>query len=275
MKLGITNTAYDASYNNPEGYLKMREHGYECADFQGLADKNSEYYKNKDLLAKEKAAADAAGIKFSQLHGIWPAYETTPEGLKEKREHLIWAIENAHLLGCERVVYHPDMPLGFDADGEEIYRSNLETAKVLLPYAKKHNVTVCIENMPFTAAQFSRACRMIELVEEIDHPLFKMCLDTGHVAVFGDDCGEAVKRIGKHLAALHVHDNDGTADQHILPYLGVINWEGFVKALGEIGFSGTLSFETAPKKNLPKDELEAARIKLAQLGMKMIADAKK
>ena len=167
------------------------------------------------------------------------------------------------------------MPLGFDADGEEIYRSNLETAKALLPYAKKHNVTVCIENMPFTAAQFSRACRMIELVEEIDHPLFKMCLDTGHVAVFGDDCGEAVKRIGKHLAALHVHDNNGTADQHILPYLGVINWEGFVKALGEIGFSGTLSFETAPKKILPKDELEAARIKLAQLGMKMIADAKK
>ena len=71
MKLGITNTAYDASYKNPEGYLKMREHGYDCADFQGLADKNSEYYKDKELLAREKATADAAGIKFSQLHGIF------------------------------------------------------------------------------------------------------------------------------------------------------------------------------------------------------------
>lgn len=275
MKLGITNTAYNASYQNPQGYIKMREHGYECADFQGLADKNSEYYKDKNLLSREKEAADAAGIRFSQLHGIWPAYETTPEGLIEKRDHLIWAIENAHLLGCERIVYHPDMPLGFDTDGPQIYESNLETAKFLLPYAEKHNVTLCIENMPFVAAQFSRVHKMAKLVEEVNHPLFKMCFDTGHSAVFDDDCGESVRMIGKNLAALHVHDNDGTADQHRLPYLGVINWDGFLKALGEIGFDGTLSFEASPKKTLPEDELEEARINLANLGKKMILEAQK
>ena len=100
MKLGITNSAYEASYENPNGYLKMREHGYECADFQGLADKNSVYYRDSALLCRERKAADAAGISFSQLHGIWPAYETSKEGLCEKREHLIWAIKHAHLLGC-------------------------------------------------------------------------------------------------------------------------------------------------------------------------------
>ena len=273
MKLGITNTAYNASYENPEGYLKMREHGYECADFQGLADKNSEYYRDSDLLRREREAADDAGISFSQLHGIWPAYETSIEGLREKRDHLIWAIKHAHLLRCKRIVYHPDMPLGFDTDGEEIYKSNLETVKLLLPFAEEAGVTLCIENMPFVAAQFSRVHKMAELVEEVDHPLFKMCLDTGHAAVFGDDCGDAVRRIGKNLSALHVHDNDGTADQHLMPYRGVINWENFLSTLGEVGFDGVFSFEASPKKTLPPEELEKARIELARLGKKMISDA--
>ena len=167
------------------------------------------------------------------------------------------------------------MPLGFDKDGIEIYKSNLETAKFLLPYAEAQGLMICIENMPFTAAQFSRVYKMAELVEEVNHPLFKMCLDTGHAAVFGDGCGDTVRRIGKNLAALHVHDNDGTTDQHLLPYRGVINWEEFLSALGEVGFDGVFSFETAPKRTLPPDELEKARCELANLGKAMIRSCKR
>ena len=43
---------------------------------------------------------------------------------------------------------------------------------------------------------------------------------------------------------LHVHDNDGMSDAHTAPYLGVCNWERFIKGIREVGYKGTLNFET-------------------------------
>ena len=33
-------------------------------------------------------------------------------------------------------------------------------------------------------------------------------------------------------------------DQHLAPYMGILDWERFCKGLKEIGYEGELSFET-------------------------------
>jgi sugar phosphate isomerase/epimerase len=57
--------------------------------------------------------------------------------------------------------------------------------------------------------------------------------------------------MGHRLTILHIHDNNGHEDQHVLPYSCLSNadehvcdWQGFVEGLKEIGYSGTLAFET-------------------------------
>ena len=53
---------------------------------------------------------------------------------------------------------------------------------------------------------------------------------------------------------LHLHDNDGRADLHQIPYTftrtrentASTDWEGLIRGLKAISFGGTLSFETAP-----------------------------
>ena len=45
------------------------------------------------------------------------------------------------------------------------------------------------------------------------------------------------------LGALHVHDNDYTRDQHMLPYMGKLNWAEITKALGEIDYKGDFTYE--------------------------------
>ncbi|MBQ8173853.1 MAG: sugar phosphate isomerase/epimerase [Clostridia bacterium] len=271
MKLGITNNAYNATWENPDGYRKMREHGYEYADFQELTNRRSPYYTDRTLVYREREAAEAAGVHFYQLHSLWPTRETTEEGWEEKVHYMEMALEIAPLLGCPRVVFHSDMPLGWDKDDEELaWHSNERFVTRVLPAAERANVILCIENMPMKALSFSRVENMIRLVEQFDHPLFGMCLDTGHAAVFGDDCGDAVRRIGRHLQALHVHDNDGSADQHLLPGQGVIDWERFRVSLHEVGFDGSFSFETAPSRELPPAERETAFLSLAAFGKRMI-----
>ena len=50
--------------------------------------------------------------------------------------------------------------------------------------------------------------------------------------------------LGKRITAFHIHDNDGRNDQHLAPYMGVLDWERFIAAVRDIGYDKTLSFET-------------------------------
>ena len=51
---------------------------------------------------------------------------------------------------------------------------------------------------------------------------------------------------------MHIHDNDGQTDLHMLPYSYVrnngkdhiIDWDGFIAGLREIGYRGNICFET-------------------------------
>lgn len=109
----------------------------------------------------------------------------------------------------------------------------------------------------------SRPEAILRAVKEINSPFFRVCLDTGHCAVFGDSPADAVRLIGKeYLSTLHVHDNDGCGDCHWLPGAGVIDWQDFSDALAEIGFEGSVSLETAVDGNIPEPDREAAEIAL-------------
>ena len=51
-------------------------------------------------------------------------------------------------------------------------------------------------------------------------------------------------QLGDRIEAFHVHDNDGKDDQHLAPYMGVLDWNRFVEGLHAIRYDKTLSFET-------------------------------
>lgn len=61
-----------------------------------------------------------------------------------------------------------------------------------------------------------------------------------------------VRVSAKYLRVLHVHDNNGQSDQHLVPFCGTANWKSFTDALREIRFPGVLSLESnGPSFDLP------------------------
>lgn len=70
----------------------------------------------------------------------------------------------------------------------------------------------------------------------------------------GIDFESFITSLGDRLKVLHIHDNDGIADLHQIPYTFTktrenkpsTDWDGFIKGLRNIRFNETLSFETAP-----------------------------
>jgi sugar phosphate isomerase/epimerase len=72
--------------------------------------------------------------------------------------------------------------------------------------------------------------------------------------------------IGDKLKAVHIHDNMGKEDEHLIPGDGIIDWNAFADALREIGYTGVISLETSPKhKNHPKEKWEERELALKKI----------
>lgn len=279
MKTGIVDTAYLYLGSHAEAFARMKQHGYDCTDYQHLVDTDNALFAmdatgfERTLLAVRRDAQNA-GIEIYQAHGPWrwPPQDQTPEDRAERFEKMSRAILGCEILGCPNFIIHPIMPFGDwqDPEPERLWEMNLEFFSRLCDVARAHGRVICFENMPMTALSLSTPEQILRFVKQIDSPNMRVCLDTGHCAVFGISPADAVRLLGKeYLRALHVHDNDGKADRHMLPGQGVIDWEDFARALAEIDCQCPVSLETSVGGKIPADQREDAEKELANTALKM------
>lgn len=278
MKLGIGSGAYWSSTDLAAGLARMKKHGFDCTDYQKFTDTEAhpELFECTDAefdarVLEDAAALAAAGIEVYQTHGPWryPPRDSTEEDRDERFRVMSRALRGTRLLGCRYMVIHPFMPFGTGDDGDidEYFRINEEMYRRLCAVAEQENVIICLENMPMPRLPLATPEQILDFVKKIDSPWLRVCLDTGHSAVCGVPAGEAVRLLGnEYLRVLHVHDNNGKSDQHLLPYSGVTDWKDFGQALKDIGYAGSLSLECSVARNLPESIKE-----YHQLGLVMIA----
>ncbi len=256
MKIGYLSDAYaPVTAAEPEwaaGYAAMRSHGFDCADYQNFIRTDNALFALSDAafearLRAERAAADAAGIAFYQVHGPWryPPQDDTPERRAERREKMERSLWGASLLGAACMVIHPVMPFGVDcADrAAEMEEANRAFLGDLLPAAHRYGVTLALENMPFRDLPLARPAECLALIRSVGDDRLRLCLDTGHAVCCQVSPAAALREAGDAVVALHVHDNDGWNDFHWQPYTGVIDWADFTAALHEVDFSGAVSLE--------------------------------
>lgn len=265
-----------------DSFFRIADHGFSAIDYD-LSRTEDDFYtldlsEAKKMFIAEKNAAELAGLRISQIHGPWrwPPRDTTEEDRADRLKHMKRSIELASAVECKYWVVHPIMPYGINelgtVDAPKTHALNLSFMTELLEHAKPLGVTICLENMPMKDFSMATPERILEFVREIDDDGFKICLDTGHVAVFHDRglrVGDEVRRLGGEIKVLHVHDNMGNADSHMLPTEGIIDWTDFVKSLYEIGFDGVFSLETAPSEALDNEAFDAECRKLYGMIKKM------
>lgn len=76
----------------------------------------------------------------------------------------------------------------------------------ILRACEKFNLNLCIENV-FSTEEIPY------VFARINHPLLKICYDCGHKN-FLTPAFKVCEEFGKHIAVLHLHENDGSDDQH-------------------------------------------------------------
>ena len=278
MKIGIISTAYTNRYGLAGGVKKLKAHGYECTDYQNFMNTETELFRVSDSefekrLLEEKEAFDSERIEIIQAHGPWRTpQDATEEDRAERFEKMAKSIWGAKILGCKHFVIHPLMPFGADKDPEpeRLWEINYDFMSRLCKIGQQNGIVVNLENMPFSRLSLSCPAEILTFVKNINSEWFKVCLDTGHAAVFGESPGDAVRLIGKeYLGTLHVHDNNGRSDLHWIPYTGVIDWADFAHSLSEIGFEGAVSLETDITQKIPADARELMEISLYRIAAKI------
>ncbi len=86
---------------------------------------------------------------------------------------------------------------------------------------------------------------LIELIDSYKDPMVQACWDTGHANQMKLEQGRAIRALGSRLKVLHLNDNFyGVRDEHLLPYMGSVNWQSVIDALVEVGYDGTVNYET-------------------------------
>lgn len=259
-KIGAESIYYVGIEDYSTGYQTAKADGFDVLDYGNFVNTEHKLFTMSEgdferRMLDEAAAAQAAGIGIYQVHGPWrfPPQDATEEDRAERMEKMQRTIWGASLLGCKRFVIHPIMPYGPDAEDDHVrfHDLNFEFYSKLLVTAKQCDVTICLENMPFKAHSLARPNEILAFVKEFNDDHMAMCLDTGHANLFGYSSAQALREAGNVIKALHVHDNRGAGDEHMLPYMGNIDWEDFREALKGLDESVPLSLECHLPKGMP------------------------
>ncbi|MCJ7773974.1 MAG: sugar phosphate isomerase/epimerase [Desulfobacterales bacterium] len=147
--------------------------------------------------------------------------------------------QGAKDIGAKYVVTHL---YGWDVEGRSEDETMTLAKEVILDYlpeAERTGIKIAIENLFKSWA----VKHINQLIDEIDHPLLGICLDTGHAAVYGD-VEKELRLCGNRLIGLHIHDNHFIKDEHFVPFRGKIDWKAFTSALVDIGYKGPLMLES-------------------------------
>lgn len=284
MRIGVSVKMRKGGYDRfgDEKYNRIKAHGFDCVDFDMCSTEHELYLMSEQEFAahlqKERELAQAAGIAIHQTHGPWrwPIRDFEAADVAERLEKMEKSIRATALLGSRYWVIHPLMPYGLDdirsGHEAETLERNISFFTRLLQTAKAYGVTICIENTPFPDFSLATPLQVLRLVRELNDSHVKMCLDTGHVAVFAQlSPADELRQMADEIRVLHVHDNGGEHDEHLPPFEGIIDWQDFSAALQETCFDGVLSLEIVPKESLPTDEFERQSIRLAEIAKALLS----
>ena len=197
------------------------------------------YEFGKDYYWNEEIAA--WGKRGLSIHGPCVALNLADPAQEDYADIFAQTLAYAKKCGAEFVVVHTNEGIG--QDKMALQRLVIDRLHHIMALAKGYGVQMVIENVGlrtknnvlFTLPEY------LELFKEF--PEAMALLDTGHAHVNGWDLAQVVEALGERLLAFHVHDNDGSGDDHLPVWQGNTDWEGFFAAVKQYAPKSTLVLE--------------------------------
>ena len=185
------------------------------------------------------------GISYLDAHAPFGKYidlNAPIAGLrKEKILRAYMAMEIAAVFGINTITFHVGSPCYEGYTVEELHAEALRTIEELLPCAEECGLTFCIENIWYSTAT---ADKLLDIKSHFPTDTLGFCFDAGHAhlaeyseALANHDPepekmqGTILEKMLPHTVTCHIHDNDGTIDNHRIPGNGTTDWKKIMPLL--------------------------------------------
>jgi sugar phosphate isomerase/epimerase len=169
-------------------------------------------------------------------------------------------------LGASMITFHPG-----SVYSEALVPKSAENSIAILRGLVKESggrLTICVENQAKSRSRYNfplaSTIESLELIlAQVEGSRFT--LDTGHAHVSGLDPLNLAERVGSRLAEIHLSDNTGSTDDHLIPGEGTAGSQGLLDKVSRSDVLLCVEFD--PHKYTPDKVISAAselRAKLAR-----------
>ena len=248
MKLATTTSDFNRYTGSQTESLRLiREAGFCYADYSfghDYATRTGVYGEDHKAYFDEiNRAAAEIGIILVQAHSPMGTPLKDPDG--RFLADTLRCVDACGAWGIPNLVVHSGYVHGLSR--EDTLVANREFFLPLLRRAERYGVNILVENFDRMCIDgmywIDNATDLLALIELVDHPLFHAVWDAGHANMQEMPQDTELRLLGGHVRALHIQDNGGDRDAHLLPFLGTMNLDAVMHGLLDIGYNGYFTFE--------------------------------
>jgi sugar phosphate isomerase/epimerase len=247
MKLSVT-TDYVTGLGDPLPYLeRIAEAGFTHVHW--CHEWNTDYLYSDQDISGIGSQLEKLGLELLDLHASVGIERSWVSSDQEARRAGIDLVRNrmamARRLGSDVIVMHP--PFAADNENCQAVRQRwLASLEELQADSVRTGVRIALENGN------QRGLQETEIAFDLHgSDYLGLCFDSGHANLHG---AELLERHPDRLLVLHLHDNDGTADQHRIPFTGTVDWEKVIGLIAGSSYDKCISLEVSMSNSPIKDE---------------------
>lgn len=217
---------------------------------------DSALFGQRDILPSDHQAREVArrtdGIRLTVHAPIVQVSVADLESEVRERsvETLRRTIRAAYEMHAEVVVFHlsrrdPEAPAptSWREDGILFAAEHVHSLGLI---AAEMGIVLAVENVGFSARAADRDySQLSRIIDQISLDNVGICFDVGHAHFHSSVCGgvdASAALFGPRVRHYHVHDNDGTADQHVRVGAGTVNYRLLLPAWTQ-GYKGVIAME--------------------------------
>lgn len=250
-----------------ESLQRLKRAGFSHIDLNlcGISRKENEFCFEKweEETERLKEAVAALGITFVQSHAPYYPGKAFDPVAAEFNDHfekmLLRSAEICHRMGIAYSVVHPIRDPRCPVENKETHlKMTYELHRRFLEKCAEYGIAPAFENMPGPAAEnrFGRAADdLIMICDALSEYHTGVCWDLGHGNLSFEDQTIEIGKLTGRILCVHVHDNRGRSDDHLMPFMGNMPWETVLPAMRQTGFSNDLVLEVGQNGTMP-DELK-------------------
>ncbi len=276
--IGVSSTLF-LNLTLEEIVEKTANYGYSSIEI--WADLPQKWSGNFEEKEQRKLAETLDSFSFqSSIHApIWDVNTAShiTNFRKESINQIKWSIDLARNLGSKLITLHPGHmpPYQFIPSLRESGKRNfLDSLQNLIDYSLETGVLIGLENVPISLSFCYTLEDLIWYINNFEK--LNVTLDIPHAYIvekyleFFDPrrtsvspesrITETIRKLGKRLINIHLHDNDGSFDAHKIPGEGTINFKPIMEALKEINYNGLIALEIWASKDPDQAALKAKKV---------------